>query len=61
MAASTTPLTAPPPAAAMQRFLETEDLSLLEKPLLFEANQGQFKKLLCCQGAAVSDRRSSTN
>jgi hypothetical protein len=52
--AATTPLTAAPAALAMNRFIETEDLSLLEKPLLFETNQTQFRKLLCCQGGLVS-------
>ena len=38
----------------MQRFIETEELSLLDKPLVFERNDSQFKKLLCCQAAVVS-------
>jgi hypothetical protein len=38
----------------MQRFIETEDITCLEKPLLFERNDRQFKKLQCCQAAAVT-------
>ena len=51
---ATAPLTAPTPADAMQRFIETEDFTCLEKPLLFERNDRQFKKLQCCQAAAVT-------
>jgi hypothetical protein len=50
----TAPLNAPLPAEAMQRFIETEDITCLEKPLLFERNDRQFKKLQCCQAAAVT-------
>lgn len=47
--------TCPPvPEQAMQRFLETEDISCLEKPLLFERNNGQFKQLQCCQAAILT-------
>lgn len=53
-ASSTAPLTAPHPAEAMQRFLETEDLSRLEKPLVCETNQKQWKKMMCCQSAILN-------
>lgn len=43
---------APTPAEAMQRFLDTE--GPLEKPLLFERNDSKFKQLLCCQAATMS-------
>lgn len=52
MAHYTAPLTAPTPADAMQRFIETEEP--LEKPLLFERADSQFKKLLCCQAAMIN-------
>jgi len=45
---------APVPEQAMQRFLETEDISCLEKPLLFERNDRQFKQLQCCQAAMLT-------
>jgi hypothetical protein len=51
---SVAPLAAPTQAEAMQRFIDTEDLTCLEKPLVFETNRQQFKKLLCLQGALVS-------
>lgn len=38
----------------MQRFLDTEDISCLEKPLLFENNESHFKKLQCCQAALLT-------
>jgi hypothetical protein len=44
----------PAQAEAMQRFIETEDLSRLEKPLLFERNDSQFKKLMCCQACLAT-------
>lgn len=45
----------------MQRFLETEDISRLEKPLLFERDDRQFKKLMCCQAAIVTTLSSCLN
>lgn len=52
--AASVPLTAPPQAEAMQRFIETEDLSRLEKPLVFERADSRFKKMMCCQAAIVT-------
>lgn len=51
--AYTEPFAAPLPAEAMQRFIETEDMTCLEKPLLFEKNLQGFKKFQCCQAAAL--------
>jgi hypothetical protein len=38
----------------MERFIETEDMACLEKPLLFEREDTQFRKMLCCQAAVLS-------
>jgi hypothetical protein len=37
---------------SLQRFLETEYLSLLDKPLTF-AKKGSFKGLQCCYGSLL--------
>jgi hypothetical protein len=37
---------------SLQRFLETEDLSLLEKPLTFQ-KKNSFKNLQCCYGSLL--------
>jgi hypothetical protein len=39
----------PSPAESLQRFLETEDLSLLEKPLVFDKAES-YKSMQCCTG-----------
>ncbi|WIA22547.1 hypothetical protein OEZ86_009535 [Tetradesmus obliquus] len=43
---------ASPSAQSLQRFLETEDLFLLEKPLIFE-KKNSFKYLQCCYGSLL--------
>jgi hypothetical protein len=47
-------MAAPMQAAAMQRFIETEDTSCLDKPLIFERNDSQFKKLMCCNATMAT-------
>eukprot|EP00879_Flechtneria_rotunda_P018224 GHRR01019119.1.p1 GENE.GHRR01019119.1~~GHRR01019119.1.p1 ORF type:complete len:267 (-),score=80.64 GHRR01019119.1:614-1414(-) len=41
------------PPESVQRFLDTEDLSLLEKPMVFGKNL-KFKQLQCCYGAILA-------
>eukprot|EP00775_Hariotina_reticulata_P012248 gene12248-12385_t len=43
----------PSPAESLQRFLEAEDLSLLEKPLVFDKAES-FKSMQCCTGVAAA-------